>query len=153
MSNATIQTLGEVFCSTIEGLAFMFGAVVPVSDQPEEVSDCIRATIGYSGTDGGRLTLLTSKALADELVENLADVEATDIDADELARDALGELMNVALGQFLTARSGRTPVFDLSEPHVESCGPESWTDALADERALALNVEEHPVLLLLETDD
>ena len=148
----TTEPVRHVFLEVLENLGFMFGDPVEKDELPSEVEGCLRAQISYQGPTRGRLTLLVPQSVAGELAANLLGLDADDDGAQANAADALGELMNVTLGQLLTAMAGNEAVFDLSPPVVAEADAASWKQMRDDEQALAFLVEDRPAMLKLERE-
>lgn len=150
---STIE-LESVFCEVLETLAFMFGDAVDKDEIPTSVEDVLEATITFTGAKQGKLSLVASRGIAMELAANALGVDVDDDEADEGAQDALGELMNVTLGQLLTAIEGNTEVFDLNPPNV-TAQPDSatWEQYLDDPQSVAFVVDDHPVIIRFETEE
>ena len=152
MPEPTTEPVRHVFLEVLENLGFMFGDPVDMDEVPADVEGCLEATVSYRGPTRGRLTLLAPRAIAGELAANLLGLDADDVGAQENAIDALGELMNVTLGQLLTAMSGEEAVFDLSPPAVADSDAARWRQMRDDPRTLAFLVEDRPAMLRLDLE-
>ncbi|MCP3981442.1 MAG: chemotaxis protein CheX [bacterium] len=152
MPDCTHEQLRQVFCDVLETLAFMFGESSDRTEVPQQVPSCIEASIRFAGPSAGTLTMLAPSPVAGELAANLLGLDAV-CHEDELARDAIGELMNVTMGHLLTTIAGEAPVFDLSPPQVAAASPDRWPQIAESPQTVALIVEDNPVLLQLSTSD
>jgi CheY-specific phosphatase CheX len=141
------ESVLEVFCQVLESLAFMFGEPASPGETQPVQEPCLEADIAFHGPQQGSLKLLAPASVAAELSANVLGLEPGDEAALEQARDALGELMNVTLGQLLTTVAGETPVFDLLPPRVEDADPTRWTQLAGDDGAVAVQIDGKPVLL------
>ncbi len=153
MPDLNTPPLSQVFCDVLENVGFMFGDPVEKSDLPAEQANCMRAIISYRGPMSGTLTLLAARAIADELIENVLGLDPDDEEAEQAAADAIGELMNVTLGQLLTTVAGEEPVFDLSPPSVDrQIDPAEWAQMIQDAETRGVLVDDAPVLLKFTTN-
>ena len=144
------EQIRDVFCGVIENLAFMFGDPAQKDDLPQFADDCAVALIGFNGPSSGELRLVAPADIAVELAMNVLGLDSVDDASDETAIDALGELMNVTMGQLITAIAGTEPVFNLTPPQVElRGGADKWTAMLNDDQSVAFMIEDYPVLLKL----
>jgi CheY-specific phosphatase CheX len=151
MPEPATQPVRQVFLQVLENLGFMFGDPVEKQELPVGVESCMEATIGYRGPTCGRLTLLVPAAIAGELAANLLGLDADDADARDNAADALGELMNVTIGQLLTAMAGEQAIFDLSPPLVvPDADAARWRAMRDDVESIGFLVEGRPALLQLD---
>lgn len=153
MPDSQTENIQDVFCNVIDNLAFMFGDPVAKEELPATVEDCTEAAIGFSGPSSGRLVLAAPQHIAVELAMNLLGLEADDEPSEETAVDALGELMNVTLGQLITTLCGTEAVFDLTVPEVTlRVDADRWAQMLHDDQSVGFIVETYPVLLRLTTN-
>jgi len=152
MSDTTTQSVQEVFCEVLASLAFMFGDPASPQDLPPMGEPAMMATIGFRGPTAGNLALLAPRSLAQELAANILGIEPDEDAAGEQASDALGELMNVTLGRLLTTISGDAPVFDLTPPQVSDANDEQWQQFVEAGDAVAVLIEDKPVLLRFTLD-
>jgi CheY-specific phosphatase CheX len=143
------ERLAAVFGEVIETQAFMFAEPAKTDELAPPGNGLLVARMKFSGPLSGRLTLSVPRRLAVELAANVLGIEA-DAVAETRAQDALGELLNVACGRFVTELAGEGPVFDLSVPKVAGAEAPAWGELSGQEGVMAFTVDDHPVLLTVE---
>ena len=153
MKSKDINILAEVFCSVIERESFMFGYAIDKNTATP--SDSMqKASLTFTGEKvSGSISLVLPESLSLELAANMLGAEPEEEFVQEQSKDALGELLNVLCGQFLTTVEGEIPIFDLTVPVVTSIDNSEWENLLKHELVSLLMVEdEHNVLLSLNID-
>lgn len=134
-----------VFSEVLANAAFLFaeeGEAGLIPDDP-----WLETRIGYRGPFRGELKLLCPRAFATLLAANLLGIEAEDDDAKSKAEDAVGELLNIICGQFITTVYGSSAIFDLSIPIT--CKLDETPDLSGDDDSgtSTLTVQGHRVQL------
>lgn len=144
MDESTESAVRQVFGEVLERFAFMF--VEPPDEAVAAPAEpMLAARMGFDGPLRGTVALAVPAPLARELAANVLGVEPDDGEA--MPGDALKELLNVVVGNLLTALAGEAPVFDLTIPELVRFDASHW-DALAGKQgSLVLLVDEQPVLL------
>ena len=117
MSDPTPEMLTEVLSSVLEEAAFFMIEPEPVPDSLD--GDVFSATIDFEAVRGGQLRLTASRNLARNLAANMLGIDPNDAEADEQGRNALGEILNVLGGAFITRHFGTKVPFQLGLPTVE----------------------------------
>jgi hypothetical protein len=149
MTDEMAVTLVEVVSEVMEQQAFMFADVCDGEEPETEAETFLHTRMKFEGPSCGGLSVAAPKGVCVELAANLLGVEPDDDIAEEDSRDALGEFLNVACGQLLTALYGAGPVFKLSIPKVEALDRTGWEALTRDEGRAMLLVDDAPVLLKL----
>ena len=111
--------LERVLADVLAAQAFLFAEPAEVGEERDVAAEPVWfcGRIGFEGHRSGALEVAVPRGLAVEASANmLGDDEVED---DEEAADALGELLNVICGQLLTSRFGTEPVFTLTMPEVQ----------------------------------
>jgi hypothetical protein len=144
MDSATESTVRQVFCDVLEGFAFMF-VEPPDEEVPPPDGPLLAARMGFSGPRAGTVLLAVPEPLARELAANVLGVEPDDDAA--MPGDALKELLNVVVGNLLTALAGDEPVFDLTIPELVQFAAGHWEALAGKPGSRVLLVDEQPVLL------
>lgn len=121
MSEPTPQMLTEVLSSVLEEAAFFM--IEPEAVPPTYDADVFSATIDFEAVRGGQLRLTASRNLARNLAANMLGIDPTDPEADEQGRNALGEILNVLGGAFITRHFGTKVPFQLGLPAVADEAP------------------------------
>lgn len=124
--------LERVLADALAAQAFLFAEPAEAEGfdvAAESVWFCGR--IGFEGHRSGLLEVTVPRGLAVEASANMLGDD--DVEDDEAAADALGELINVICGQLLTSRFGTEPVFTLTMPEVhQGTGEEALALAQRD---------------------
>lgn len=151
MKNDDIEVLAGVFCSVLERESFMFGDVID-KDEGVTFGTMHKAVLTFTGDlVSGEIALVLPEQLSLELAANMLGAETDENFVKEQANDALGELLNVLCGQFLTTVEGEIPIFDLSVPIVTIINDSDWNDLLKSDHSILLMVEdEYNVLISLK---
>lgn len=150
MKSNDINVLESVFLSVLEREAFMFGSII-TKDDSIPGDNMQKADLSFKGTDAkGTVSITLPESLSLELAANILGADPDEEFVKKQSHDALGELLNVLCGQFLTTVEGGTPVFDLSVPKVYSIDDEQWKKLITSGNTLVLMVDDqYPVLLEL----
>ena len=147
----------QVFTQVLESLAMMFADQVENDELPQQGGECIAVSIEFVGPSSGALCLMASQQAAEEVAANVLGLDVGDPEVESSAHDALGELLNVTVGQLLTAIAGDEPVFDLTAPVVRGNVPRAeWQELLTKEGTVVVVADDHPLLLgfdLHESED
>jgi len=122
MSEPTPELLTEVLSSVLEEAAFFMIEPEPVP--PAFDGDVFSATIDFEAVRGGQLRLTASRNLARNLAANMLGIDPADPEADDQGRNALGEILNVLGGAFITRHFGTKTSFQLGLPAVADTVPE-----------------------------
>ncbi len=149
MFNTERESIVKTFCDVLQDQAFMFGDEADASEFEDEPTSVLQASVEFDGPLAGKIVLVAPQAFANELASNLLSLDPTDPNADEIARDAFGELANVSTGQLLTTIAGDDPVFKLTPPVVTTLDVRSWKEKTQEPASIAFWVDENPVLVQL----
>ena len=117
MSDPTPEMLTEVLSSVLEEAAFFM--IEPETAPADYDGEVFSATIDFEAVRGGQLRLTASRNLARNLAANMLGIDPNDAEADEQGRNALGEILNVLGGAFITRHFGTKVPFQLGLPTVE----------------------------------
>jgi CheY-specific phosphatase CheX len=123
MSDPTPEMLTEVLSSVLEEAAFFMIEPEVVPDRFD--GDVFSATIDFEAMRGGQLRLTASRNLARNLAANMLGIDPADPEADAQGRNALGEILNVLGGAFVTRHFGTKIPFQLGLPSVADEHPVS----------------------------
>ena len=74
-------------------------------------------------------------------------------EAVENAPDALGEMLNVICGQYLTAQFGTSPVFNLSIPNCQPINSETWSHLHGHLESAAILIDDEPAMVLASEEE
>lgn len=145
----------EVLCEVLEKLAFMFGE--PVEDgQEAELQTPAEAYLGcirFNGSSKGVLSLAVGTDMCIELAANMLGTDPDDPDAEQDARDALMELLNITCGNLLTTLYGVETVFELTPPEAIKIDASDWARLEADPESFAFIIEDYPALFKVHIEE
>jgi len=154
MAQTAVDTLYEVATEVFETQAFAFVESCEKEDiENHHTTDYIVASIDFSGPSEGTLHLLISQNGGKELASNLLGVEPFSDDAIESAPDAVGEMLNVICGQFLTTHYGTSSVFNLSIPQCEHTDQHDAISYIDAPEIATLFIDEEPALVIADTKE
>ncbi len=153
MDAERIELIENVFCDVFENLAFMFGE--PISKDVFEANgnEHTHAHISFEGARTGDVVLIVPDDMCPEIAANVLGVDPDDEQVDELAGDALKEMINIICGRLLTDLESKDLVFDLSVPEIKNINSEEWSVWLKKEGSLGFIVDEYSVILYLHMED
>ncbi len=150
MKKEDIAVLEEVFSDVLEQTAFMFTDELS-QDNLDMASlhdtDFIQAFITFTGPFNGLISITFPEDLCYELAANILGEELNSELVRSEGQGAVGELLNVVCGQFLTTVEDEKLVFDLSVPLIEDFNIDEWISLEKQETSALIEVEEHPVLI------
>lgn len=143
MNTQFATALHEIAPLILEETAFVF--TDELSDPPPGPEwNPIGAQVAFKGDIiKGGLRVWTDPKFARTIAANMLGVEEDDPQGEQRASDALGELLNIVLGNVLTRAYGDGPVFHLGIPAARPT--ELWQTDLKSE-SLWLLVEGFPIV-------
>lgn len=138
------QTLSEV----LAGYAFL----MEDDAQPTSVASGAgwETRIEFAGPFAGSLWLRCPERFADVLVANLLGGTGESATRSE-ASDALGELMNIVCGHFVTSAYGAEDVFQIGTPESRLLSPEEMAGGPASNASVSIMIENCEVSLALDS--
>ncbi len=149
MKREDSEVLLKVFSEVIEQSAFMF--TDPIEKDEIEIDDLIflQASITFSGPINGMISMAFPEDLSLEMAANFLGLDTDDPMVKASEKDAVGELLNMVVGQFLTEVEGTEPIFDLSVPLMEEIDNKSIQKTLSDEYSRVISAEDEPIIFNL----
>jgi chemotaxis protein CheY-P-specific phosphatase CheC len=150
MSDAALETIRRCFCEVMEKQVFMFPEWRSHLDIPCGEEGFLGATIRFGGPLRGSLLLAMPPEVTRSVAANFLGLDDGDGFADEMASDALKEMLNITCGHVVAELCGRAQVVELSVPEVSAleCGRVALLAGLGE--SLVFDVEGAPVLLRAE---
>ncbi len=149
MKKEDSKVLLTVFSEVIEQSAFMFTESLEKDEIEIEGSTFTQASITFSGPVNGMISMAFPSDLSCEMAANFLGLDEEDPIVLESEADAVGELLNMVVGKFLTDIEGTEPVFDLSVPLIEELSAEKTENLLKDEFCATISTEDEPVIFNL----
>ncbi len=150
MKKEDSKVLLQLFSEIIEQSAFMFTESIEKDEIEIEGLTFTQASIIFSGPVKGMVSMAFPSDLSREMAANFLGLEEDDPMVIESEGDAVGELLNMVVGKFLTEVEGTEPVFDLSVPLIEELTTEKTERLLNDEFCATIAVEDEPVIFNLD---
>jgi Chemotaxis phosphatase CheX len=152
-----MNTLHEIATQTISRIlgeaAFIFTDNLDLSARPGHGTwDADGVSLQFFGPQSGELRMWVSKGFACYAAANMLGMDADSDDARDYARrkgtDALKELLNMIVGNFITAAYGDKPVFELGLP--KNISREMMEKDFSIPDAIWLGAEGNPILFIME---
>jgi CheY-specific phosphatase CheX len=152
MLRPQIQTQTVRVISRIVGdAAFMFADELKPEARPEPALwKALGVRLDFSGEAAGNFRLWVGTALAQQFAVNMLGLEADDTLPDAKKHDALREMLNIIVGNFLTGNFGEKAVFAMGIPQLLQADRLAADCLSAD--ALWLSIEGQPVLCVVEIE-
>ncbi len=145
-----IEAISESFCTVLEDLAFLFSDPVAVDELTFDDQSFVQASMQYTGSDQGQVSLVLPKRLMPMIAANILGLDEDDDLVHDKASDAVGEMLNIVCGQLLTTVFGDEPVFDLSPPVVQPVTSQQIKQLIVEGKSVAFSTDDEPVLLCFE---
>jgi Chemotaxis phosphatase CheX len=150
-----MNTLHETATQTISRIlgeaAFIFTDTLDPGAKPADASwDADGVSLRFFGSPGGQLRMWVGKGFACYAAANMLGLDADSDDARRKGMDALKELLNMIVGNFITAAYGDKPVFELGLP--EKISPDLMEKDFSNPDAIWLGAEGNPVLYIIDLD-
>jgi hypothetical protein len=112
-----VETAGRVIGRVLEDAAFIFTDLLDAADRPAAGAwQAEGVSLSFKGKACGELRMWVSREFALLAAGNMLGIEAGEAGAAEKGLDALKELLNIIVGNFITEVYGVEPVFDLGLP-------------------------------------
>jgi CheY-specific phosphatase CheX len=144
------EILSKVFDETLEQVAYMFLAPADKDEvEAEKGVKYLQSFISFTGPSNGLISLTAPESLVIEMAANILGADPEDDFVKEQSADAIGEMINVICGHYLTETEGEEPVFDLSVPVMTTLTPEEWEDLRKLNGTIAFTINDQPALLHL----
>jgi len=148
MDNEEVKNqLCDITVSVLESAAFLFVDEEKMDPSSVNEIDFRGARIQFSGFKDGRVFLWMTEETADDAARNMLGLD-DDYEVNEKQRDdVLMEILNMIIGNLLTAMFGENVIFKLSIPEKinNEETPESFPDT-----TVFLSIDEHPLLISIE---
>lgn len=146
------DTLSQVSSRILEDAAFVFTDLLDPQQRPDVDSwSAEGASLEFSGEKKGVLHMWASEGFARYAAANMLGIDEDAEDAGQKGMDALKELLNMVVGNFLTDLYGEEPIFDLGLP--EPLPREALAGDVASEQGVWLEAEGNAVLFTVTIED
>ena len=148
MTDQEQQLLIATVADVCERFAFMF-VDAPMDATPEFDADLHRATLAFKGPRQGTLALVAPPDMAHELAGNVLGLMDPDEVTDEVAGQALAELLNIICGELVAELFGKQVVVELGVPEIDHVPAAEVARLTADVNTVRLMVDEESVFVTL----
>lgn len=108
-----MQEIISTVIDSFEQSAFVF--VEYIEENHPDITEEMSWRVSFEGASRGKLSLGLCPELASEVTANILGFEQSQI-TEEMVIDALGEVLNMIVGRFLSSFYGTKPVFDIGVP-------------------------------------
>lgn len=142
------EIVGKVVKDVLERFAFMFTSDPDDEQKVNWSGEYLQAVIRFSGAAKGSFSMIAPVSLCTELSANVLGIDPEE-NADALAGDALGELINIICGELVVALFGNETVFDISVPALQQIDFAKCKNLAAESRQIPFLVDDLPVLVSL----
>lgn len=153
MQSSTQTKLSGTFLEVVEQLTFMFGEEVPKSELEVDGMDFMLASMDFSGDMNGTLSVAVPDEVTMEIAANVLGLEPEDVQAEDMRRDALAEMLNVVCGHVIMAMVGTDANFKLDSPVTGSIDTDKVNSLMLDEQVIGLTLDDSPVFLGLSLEN
>ncbi len=141
------QTVGRILGEA----AFIFTDSLDQKARPAAVTwDADGVALEFTGKPSGRIRMWVSNGFACYAAANMLGTDPASEEARAKGIDALKELLNMIVGNFITAAYGDTPVFDVGLPATLS--RELMAADICNADAVWLEAEGNAVLFVIDVD-
>ncbi|GEM_PF-99096 len=145
---ARTDALGRAVDEVLPLLTFMNAIQLDAASLAPSSQTMMHARMGFSGSVSGILSALVPFSLARTMSENALGEPSSSKDADMIAGDTVGELLNTLAGT-VVSDLGNGAAFDLAPPEVGTGSATDWADMQVQPTCAAFEVEGHTMLLNL----
>ncbi len=152
MRDQIVEAVSGTFLQVVEQLTFMFGEPADKGDIVDVDGEYILAQLSFTGDLCGTLSLAVPNDCVPEIAANILGLEPEEMEANSMAPDSLGEMLNVICGHVIMAIAGKGADFKLGSPAIGPATPAFLADAANDSDWLGFLLEENLVLLGLVTE-
>lgn len=146
MNNNTKDVVWKVVKDVLERFAFMFADDPNSGEDTDWTDEYLHAVISFNGASRGRLSMAAPISLCTELAANVLGINPEE-NADEMASDALRELINIVCGELVVALFGNEMIFDLTVPTLDHIDSKRCRTLSADPNQLRFLVDGAPILV------
>jgi CheY-specific phosphatase CheX len=141
------DTLSGVICRILEDGAFIFAEEPDEQPSAQDLQQAKGVALSFTGPRTGAVRMWVPDAFASYAAANMLGLEPDEDDAAQKGRDALRELLNMIVGNYLTEQFGVDQVFDLSLP--EDVPPDLLHEDLGSDDTVWLDAEGNHILFRL----
>jgi len=149
---AILENAKQTISRILSDAAFIFTDNLDESARPTNESwDAEGVSLQFFGTPAGELHMWVSKGFACYAAANMLGLDDNSDEAGKKGIDALKELLNMIVGNFITSVYGDTPVFDLGLP--KDLDREAMAADFTKTNTIWLEAEGNPILFTIDIHD
>jgi hypothetical protein len=146
-----LEIAAQTMTRVLEAAAFIFTDRMGDGDKPAlDTWQAEGVSLRFSGKPSGIVHMWVSNGFARCVAANMLGIDQESGAAQEKGLDALKEMLNMIVGNFLTAAFGEALVFELGLP--EKTSPAFMEKHYNSKSSLWLQAEGNPVLFVIETN-
>lgn len=145
------EVLRRVVEDVLERFAFMFMDTEDEQRLSDFSGEFRHVLITFNGEKRGALTITAPLSMCKVLAANVLGEDEDEVD-ESAGDDALSELANVVCGSLIPELFDNQVVYDLTVPRIYRIGSDKWRELAADQNAVAVWVDEQPLLFNLMTE-
>lgn len=147
MHSSLHEKAGNTFLKVVEQLSFMFGEPVPKDEIEAEDVTFVMASMAFGGDLTGTLIMAVPQEVTADIAANILGMDPAEVQAEELRRDALAEMLNVVCGHVIMAISGADANFKLRSPETKIADEDMLPRMMGDDDFMAFLLDDNPVFL------
>jgi hypothetical protein len=152
--SADLRTLAEgAVCDVLEEFAFMLAEPQPAGQLPPLEGKPLCVRLSFRGSISGTIGMALPESLAETLATNTLGLDVDRARSETFAEDAIKELLTVLAGQLTACLGAPKESIQCSRPVRHSLDTAGWASSLGRTTTLGFQVEEHPLLVLLEIQE
>ncbi|MBD3344727.1 MAG: hypothetical protein GF401_06660 [Chitinivibrionales bacterium] len=145
------EVASQVIARILEDAAFIFTDRLDGNEMSElERWNATGFSLSFTGERSGSLCMWADDSFARYAAANMLGIDENDDDAEDKGKDAMKEILNMVVGNFITALYGEDPIFDLGIP--ERLPDESLGEDLNSKDTVWLQAEGNPVLFVVKEE-
>jgi CheY-specific phosphatase CheX len=149
--NNIVETAQQTISRILGEAAFIFTDALDESARPSCNNwDASGVSLIFTGTPSGELRMWVGKGFACFAAANMLGLDEGCDEARQKGLDALKELLNMIVGNFITAAYGEAGVFDLGIPR--NLAHEDMAVDFSHPHSFWLEADGNPVLFVIEVD-
>lgn len=152
MNPSVVEIAEQSTTKILESATFLFTDKLA----PEEIPDMeanwqqVGVRLEYHGPHSGELRMWINEPLSKIIAQNMLGLDESEECSEEREMDAIKEVLNMILGNFLTEAFGTDDVFHLGIPRIMA--EKEIADSLSNPLRFWLNVEGQPLLVSIHPD-
>ena len=152
MNNTEIkENAMRIISRILEDAAFIFTDLMEDKDKPQLDSwNPQGLSLSFTGCPSGYFRIWAGNEFARYVAANMLGVEVEQEDAPQKGIDALKEILNIIVGNYLTTVYGENTLFELGLP--EKVSAEEFSRDYNSTNAIWLQADGNPVLYIVEVD-